>query len=94
MQSLLNALYDYMLNNWPAAEGMLDREEYLEYKRCCSFRERQKEELKQQLGEEGGRLLEKWMENTEQLQDIDCRLCFLRGLSMGLSLQGLATGER
>lgn len=93
MQSLLNVLYGHMLNNWHTAEGILDREEHMDYKRCCLFRERQEKELKQRLGEESA-LLEKWIENAEQIQNVDCRLCFIRGLSMGLALQSLAAGER
>lgn len=94
MQELIRVLYHEVLNNWHRAEALLDREEHMDYRRCSLLRDRQKEELRQRLGTEESALLEKWMENAEQIQDIDCRLCFIRGLSMGLSLQGFTAWER
>lgn len=94
MQELIRVLYHEMLSNWHIAEALLDKEEHMDYKRCSLLRDRQEEDLKQRLGTEENALLEKWMEHTGQIQDVDCRLCFIRGLSMGLALQSLAAGER
>lgn len=94
MQERIRVLYHEMLSNWHIAEALLDKEEHMDYKRCSLLRDHQEEDLKQRLGTEENALLEKWMEHTGQIQDVDCRLCFIRGLSMGLALQSLAAGER
>lgn len=91
MPALIELLYSYMLDNWHLAEGLLDRDEYQEYQACCHFEEELQACLKKRMKGEEIELLETYLKNAEQAQDTAHRLCFMRGLAMGLSLGNLAT---
>lgn len=73
--------------------GLLDSEEYFEYQRCSHFFEEQNERLTRQLTGEELTAWKRYLANAEQAWDTECRLCFARGLSMGLGLGGFAAGE-
>lgn len=93
MVPLVEELYHIAAEKWNLALGLLDSEEYFEYQRCSHFFEEQNEWLTRQLtGEE----LTTWkhcLANLEQVRDTECRLCFARGLAMGLGLGGFGAGK-
>lgn len=93
MTPLIETLYQTAQENWSTALGLLDGEEYSKYKRCCRFMEEEKERLTGQLTGDEQTAWKRYLANLEQVQDTEHRLSFARGLSMGLSLAALATGE-
>lgn len=93
MIPLIEGLYHMAQENWSIAMGLLDGDEHYEYQRCCRFMEEEKERLTGQLTGDEQTVWKRYLANLEQVQDTEHRLSFARGLSMGLSLAALATGE-
>lgn len=93
MMPLLEELYRVAVENWNTTLGLLGRDEYTEYQLCCLFFEEQRERLSQQLTGDQLAAWDRYRTNAEQIHDTECRLSFARGLAMGLSLAGLATGQ-
>lgn len=90
---LVELLYQHLLENWHVVEGKLDRDEHREYQKCFRFRDEAWIQLEKTLESESRDLLNIWLTNTDQAHEIECRLCFARGLSMGISLGLLAEGR-
>ncbi len=93
MSAIVELLYHHLLDNWHLAEGLLERDEYLEYQACRRFQDEQQAKLEDRLSDETAALLEAYRKNMEQVQDTECRLCFAGGLAMGLRLGGFADGR-
>lgn len=93
MMPLIEGLYHMAQENWSIALGLLDGEEYLEYKRCCCVMEEETERLTGQLTGDALTTWKRYLADLEQVQYTEHRLSFARGLSMGLSLAALAKGE-
>ena len=93
MLPLIEGLYHMAAENWGAAMGLLDRDEYVEYQLCCRFCEEQTERQAQRLTGDELAVWNRYLANLEQTRDAECRLCFARGLAAGLALGGLAAGE-
>lgn len=93
MMPLVETLYQAVAEKWSLAMGLLDSEEYFEYHQCCRFCGQQNQQWAQQLTGDALTAWKRYLANAEQVRDTECRLCFARGLSMGLSLGGLAAGE-
>ena len=90
---LIETLYRVVSENWNLALGLLDSGEYAEFHQCHGFCDEQNQRWLEQLT---GAQLAAWksyLANIEQVRDTECRLCFARGLAMGLSLGRLAAGE-
>lgn len=92
MMPLIEALYYIAQEDWNIAMGLLDREEYRKYQMCSRLCEEQRQRWERLQGDERA-AWECYVANAEQLQDTECRLCFARGLAMGLGLGGFAAGE-
>lgn len=90
---LIEELYCMALEHWNIAMGLLDRDEYREYQGSCHFLEAQKEQLAQQLTGDAQTTWKHCLANLEQVRDTECRLCFARGLAMGLGLGGFGAGK-
>lgn len=93
MMPLIETLYQAALENWSIAMGLLNQDEHYEYQKCCRVCEKGQERLTRRLTGEDETLWKRYLASFEQVQDTECRLCFARGLSMGLSLTALAKGE-
>ena len=93
MMAIVELLYRDLLDHWHRTDGLLERDEHQEYYACCRFAGEQQGKLKNQLDGETAELFEAYLKNMEQARDVESRLCFARGLAMGLSLGGLADGR-
>lgn len=93
MMPLIETLYRVVSEKWNLALGLLDSEEYFEYHQCYRFCDQQDQRWAQQLTGDELAAWKSYVANVEQVRDTECRLCFARGLAMGLSLGRLAAGE-
>lgn len=93
MMPLIEILYQTAVENWSAALGLLDSEESFEYQRSSSLCDEQAERWTEQLTGDAQTAWKRYLANLDRVRDAECRLCFARGLSVGLSLAALAKGE-
>ena len=93
MIPLIELLYNQAMDEWHETCRFLSGEEDRAYSAHARRSDAYETKVRESASEETLRLFEFYLKSQEEVGALDRRVCFARGLSMGLRLGQLGVGE-